>query len=250
MTNAAGMVTGEQVGGAVVGAAVVGAAQAGVSLEETDPLAAMDDGFNEAALASKWTVYEGDGTASISVSGGELNLTCNAGGTNDSLWFDGDEGILVYQLVTGDFDAVATVRVRNLANSGLPTVGDGNYRIAGLAAHDPDRSSLLNYVHVGLGCTASAGITCEWKTTESSVSTYNSVAAATGVGQIRILRVDQIFSLYYRAAASDAWTLVQSIDRGATTPLPSTLQLGFMVYASVASHDERIFVDRFTVRTP
>jgi len=214
-----------------------------------DPIVNLRDEFGGDTLASKWTLYEGDGTATIAVSGSELNLTCNAGGAADSFWFDGEQGILLYQLVTGNFDAQARIRVRNSADSGLPTVGDGNFRIAGLAAHDPDRATNLDYVHVGLGCTASAGITCEWKTTVASVSTYGAVAAATGVGEIRILRVGQLFTMYYRASAADAWTEVQAIDRTAAA-LPTTLQLGFMVYASVASHDERIFVDRFSVRRP
>lgn len=207
-----------------------------------DDLANFGDGFEGGALSSAWTDYEGDGTSTIAVANSELNLTCNQGGSADSLWFDGDQGILVYKTVSGDVDVIASVRVRNLADDGLPTVGDGNYRIGGLAAHDPDRATNLNYVHVGLGCTASAGITCEWKTTVASVSTYNAIAAATGAGQIRLRRVGQLFTAYYRADPGDAWTTVQAMDRTAN-PLPTTLQWGFMVYASVATHDLRLFVD-------
>lgn len=244
--------TAVRVAAAAASAAAITAAEitAAAADDGTHDFDALADYFGGTALQSKWTVYEGDGTASIAVSGSELNLTCNAGGTGDSLWFDTDQGILVYQLVTGDFDAIATVRVRNLADDGLPTVGDGQYRIGGLAAHDPDRGTVLNYVHVGLGCTASAAIECEWKTTEDSVSDYASIAATTGAGQIRILREGQVFSLYYRATESAAWSLVQEIDREATVELPQTLQLGFMAYASTAIHDIRLFVDRFTITRP
>lgn len=218
-------------------------------VHQGDDLAPLSDDFLGAAISSAWVNYEGDGTSSIAVSGGELNLTCNQGGAADSFWFNGEQGILLHKVVTGNFDVVADVRVRNLADSGLPTVGDGNFRIAGLAAHDPNRATNLNYVHVGLGCTASAAITCEWKTTVNNVSTFGSVAAPSGTGQLRLVRQGQVFTAYYRALTTDPWTTVQVMDRTAN-PLPSALQVGLMVYASVAGHDERIFVNRITFRRP
>jgi hypothetical protein len=217
-----------------------------------DPLAALNDTFSGAALLSKWTAYQGDGTLSTAVSGGELNLTCNAGGAGDSFWYNAEQGVLLYQLVTGDFDARARVRVRNLADDGLPTVGDGNYRIAGIAAHDPDRATDLDYVHVGLGCTASATLTAEWKDTQASTSyfaDYTDADVQTGEGEIRLLREGQVYTFYYRPLAGGAWVELQVRGRGGA-PLPDTLQLGFVVYASVASHDIRIFADDFRVTTP
>lgn len=200
------------------------------------------------------TLYNGDGTGTVAISGGELGLTINAGGTGDSLWFDGDEGVLVYTLVTGDFDAVASVRVRNSANDGLPTVGDGNYRVAGLAAHDPDRTGgVLNYVHVGLGCIATAGIEVEYKTTIDSLSDYNNTAptgASTGAGQLRIRRIGTVFSLFYRVNAAAAWTLVQAYDRSDDDVMPATLQLGFICYSNQAVHDIRLFSDSLVVSRP
>lgn len=206
-------------------------------VRRNNDLAGLSDDFS--AGMGQWTLYEGDGTAVTSTSGGQLNLTCNAGGAGDSLWFQSDEGILWYQLISGNFDAVATVRVRNLANDGLPTVGDGNFRVGVLAAHDPDRSTNLDYVHVGLGCIASAGIEAEYKSTVASVSSYASVPAPTGVGVLRIRRIGQLFSLYIGT------TLLQAYDRTAA-PLPATLQVGLGVYASVASHDLRMLVDSVT----
>lgn len=216
--------------------------------QQGDDLAGLSDDFVGASIGAKWSHYQGGGTGTIAVSGGELNYTVNAGGIGQAFWFDANQGTLLYQLVSGNFDATANVRVRNSADSGLPTVGDGNYRIAGIAAHDANRAS-LNYVHVGLGCTASAAITCEWKTTVNSVSTFGSIAAPSGAGQIRIVRSGQIFTTYYRALVTDAWTTVQTIDRTANA-LPTQLQVGFMVYASVAGHDERIFCDRIAYRRP
>lgn len=209
--------------------------------------------FDGTSTPGGLTLYNGDGTGTVALSGGELGLTINAGGSGDSLWFDGDEGVLLYTLVTGDFDAISSVRVRNTANDGLPTVNDGNYRVAGLAAHDPNRAGgVLNYVHIGLGCIATADIEVEYKTTVDSISDYNAVAAtgaSTGAGQLRILRVGQVFSLFYRASTAAAWTLAQAYDR-TDNPLPDTLQLGFICYSSQAVHDIRLFVGDFTITRP
>lgn len=215
----------------------------------TDPLSFLDDEFSGSSLDPKWQTYEGSGTIVESVSGGELDLTCDEGGVTGSLWFDGFQGILLYQLVTGDFDAIATCRVRNIVDSGPPTNSDGDYRIAMLAAHDPDHVGALNYVHVGLGSTANNGLRCEWKSTVNGTSVYDDVSAPSGAGQIRLLRVGQLFTAYYRASTLDAWTEVQAMDRS-VNPLPDTVQLGFGVYASLSTHDLRLFVNNFRVTTP
>lgn len=232
----------------------------------TDPLSFLDDDFGVSILDPKWLTYEGNNTLISSVSGGELDLTCDEGwgGSGDpttggvvmtgtgSLWFGWSTGVLLYQAVTGDFDARAVVRVRNTADDGLPTTGDGVYRVAGLACHDPDRASTLNYFHVGLGCVASAAIECEWKDTRDSVSTFaahSDADTASGTGEIRLLRQGDVYTAFYRAASSAPWVTVQARDRS-SAPLPDTLHVGLMAYASTSAHDIRIFVDSFHVTTP
>lgn len=208
----------------------------------------FDDSFTGTALSDEWLRYEGDGTLDTSVSNSFLDLTCNQGGAADSFWFNGELGVLLYKLVTGDFDWVMRGSVTNLARSGLPTVGDGVYRLAGIAAHDPDRATSLNYVHVAWGCTASPGITCEWKDTVNSVSSFDAVSAPTGSGELRMQREGQTFRLYFREDPGDEWTLVQEIDRDSGgQPMPDTLQLGFMAYASAANHDIRLLVNSTTL---
>lgn len=217
-----------------------------------EPLQRLDDGFYGTAILPSWTAYAGSGTESVAVANGELNYTVDAGGVGFAFWFNAFLGTLRYKLVTGNFDVVTRVRVRNLADSGLPTVGDGNFRLFGIAAHDPDRATFLNYMHIALGCTASAGITCEWKDTAASVSTFGAATdanIATGVGELRLRRVGQIFDFFYRPDVASPWQLQQTRDRTAA-PFPATLQVGFMCYASVAGHDERGFVDNVTFRAP
>lgn len=216
---------------------------------DDDPLGFFDDGFDAGALDAKWLEYEGDGTMSATVSGGELNVTVNGGGTNESFWFNAELGCLLYQEIDGDFDVVATVRIRNTADDGLPTNDAGDFRIAGIAAHDPDRATVLNYVHIGLGTTDDVDHRCEWKNTTDSTSDFESISAPTGAGQLRLTRIGQVFSAYYRATSGDAWTLVQEMDRTAT-PMPDALQVGFMVYANRAVHDIQLFVSSVTATTP
>lgn len=217
---------------------------------EAEDAPLVDLSFDGATVPAALTLYQGDGTVTTSVTGGEMNTTVNAGGTGDAFWFDSEQGCLYYVAVSGDFDAVLTGRVRNLADDGLPTVGDGNFRIAGLAAHDPDRATDLNYIHVGWGCTASVAITCETKNTVDSVSDYDEAPAATGAGQLRIVRTGQVFRLYSRASAGAAWTLQNTYDRTAA-PMPTTLHVGPMPpYASVPTHDMRLFVSQLRITRP
>lgn len=225
--------------------AVVAVGVASPGADDEAPL--VDLSFDGDSVPAALTLYQGDGTVTTSVSGGLMNTTVNAGGTDDAFWFNAEQGCLYSVAVTGDFDAVLTGYVRNLADDGLPTVGDGNFRIAGLAAHDPDRATDLNYVHIGWGCTASAAITCETKNTVDSVSDYDEAPAATGAGQLRIRRDGQVFRLYSRASPGAAWTLQNTYDRTAD-PMPDTLDVGPMPpYASVADHDMRLLVSHFRV---
>lgn len=248
------IVEGEIVAGEIVaGAAVVG--DAGES-EPADPLAVNDDEFSGTDLDPAWLRYE-PGLAAMqdAVSGGELNYTCNFGGVGFSFWYMANEGILLYKEITGDFDVVAGVRVRNSADDGLPTVGDANYRVAGIAAHDPDRSTELNYVHVGLGCMNTADIEVEHKNTTASFSDFTATPTSgsnTGVGELRIRRVGQVFTLFYRHTSGDSWTQVGEYDRTAT-PMPSLLQVGFMAYSNdniLDNADIRLFVDYIHFTTP
>jgi len=196
-------------------------------------------------------LYQGDGTATIAVSGGELGMTINAGGTADNLWFDTDEGTLSYIPISGDFDARALIRVRNSADSGLPTVNDGNFRVAGLACHDPDRAS-LDYLHIGLGCIATADIQVEHKSTVAGVSNYAAVAAtgaSTGVGEVSIVRVGQLFSLYYRPSTAGPRVLMQAYDRTAA-PMPALTHVGFICYSNQAVHDVRLFAQNLVITRP
>lgn len=220
-----------------------------------DPLASLSDTFDGASLDPKWTLYEGDGDATLAVTGGELGFQIDAGSDGGSFWYQAEQGCLLYQEVTGDFEAIATLRTRNAADSDVPPVTQ--FRLAGLACHDPDRASVLNYVHVALGAAGQADLRAEHKSTVDSVSEpgggsspgYSSISWPSGAGQIRLLREGQTITCSVRADAEDEWTDIEVVDR-TDAPLPDTTQVGPIVYAADSTHDIRGFYDSITFSTP
>jgi hypothetical protein len=219
-----------------------------------DPLASLSDTFAGDELDGSWTLYEGDGTATLAVTGGELGFQIDAGSVGGSFWYEAEQGCLLYKLVDGDCECIATLRIRNTADSGLPPVTQ--FRLAGIAAHDPVRTA-LNYVHVALGAAGEADLRAEHKSTVNSVSEpgggaspgYSSISLASGAGQIRLRREGQIFTCSVRATSGDPWTDIEVVDRTAA-PLPSSLQWGPIVYAADSTHDIRGFFDSITFGAP
>lgn len=239
-----------------VAPSTVAARTVGQAAQDDGGIAAFADDFT--ADSGDWLYYRPELVGTDSFAAGENNLAPTAGGVAGSLWFDGFDGFLKYKLITGDVDVRARIRVRNTADDFTPPTS--NFRIAGLAAHDPDRSTNFNYVHIGAGSVNNgADNRIEWKTTDNSVSTYGANGSAVSPldVDVRLVRVGQVFTPYWRASAgllSDAvgWTALQVMDRSNNaTParasavvMPDTLQWGLIVYASVDPHDIRMFVDQ------
>lgn len=250
-----------------------------------DPLAALDDIFAGSSLDAKWTIedstpasYDSGGS---SVSRGEYFQNILAGGTGGSFWFDPNDGILVYQEVTGPFEARFRARMRNLADSGPPDLALGAAQFGGLAVHDPDRSA-LNYVHIVAGGNGSGVALVEWKSNDSDgvatdTSAFATVAAPNSeifvdFRMIRRASNPQLIDLSFRDAQSGvrllsneiAFTSLITIDRTDNTspsrsgnnaaanlavPLPDTLRLGIMTYSNTAGHDVQTIGQEFRVRT-
>lgn len=242
-----------------------------------DPLAFLSDDFESGTTltGNGWLIEDTtpSSTPSDAIVSGEADLTVGGGATSGSFWFNASDGALWYRTVDGPCDMRARVRVRNGADSGLPPAT--SFRVAGIAAHDPDRST-YEYVHVGLGSTSIGVPAIEWKTTDNSDSAFAGLAATLTDGEmlydLRIVRRasnTQIFDLYYRAGTSEAlesdsgWTLLVTVDRtddtvpdrastggSAAVAMPSSLRWGFIVYAAVPAHDLRMFVEECRFSTP
>lgn len=243
------------------------------STPPVDRLAYLSDDFSSGSTltGNGWTIEDSSPSCSPSdtISSGEADLTISAGATGGSLWYDTNDGAFWYKTIAGACDFRARVRIRNSANTGAPATN--NFRIAGLAVHDPDRGT-MEYLHVGAGSGNLASSQLEWKTTDNSDSAYAySASAAVLDYDFRIVRRasdTQVFDLYYRETGSEelrsdiGWTLLETIDRtdvnqpdrvanlGTTAvSLPDTLRWGFVVYASVSSHDIRMFVEDCAFKT-
>lgn len=227
----------------VIGSAVSGMVVAGEIVGSS--VAFVSDSFT--AISGDWSLIQGGGdSCTVESVDGELVMHVTVGGVGADLWFNGDEGPIFGQLVSGDFDAVATVRVRNGDDSGPCPSNDAAYRQFGLSMQDPDRT-VLNYVSISIGDSAQTDLRAEWKTTVDSVSVFDSISAPSGAGQVRCRRTGQMFDLYYRPTQGSSWTLVQSIDRTAD-PLPDELNVGLICYASTTDPDITGFCDSIVIR--
>jgi hypothetical protein len=209
-----------------------------------DP-ASLNDTFNggDPLLENRgWTWYDEGSVATQDMSGGELHLVSTGGGAAGAWWYNTENGNLLFKQVTGDFDVRVRLRVRDAAGTGSPSSAAFEWRFAGIAVHDPDRSTQYNYVHAMLGADPNGTDRIEWKTTDDSASTWDSVAGSAPLDyDLRIVRVGQVFSLYYRRtdsgqtlASNTGWTLYATIDRNDNTvpvrasavPMPDTVQIG------------------------
>lgn len=245
---------------------------------EPDLYPGLADDFTDDAepdpTARGWSYYKTDAIDEASVTTGALQLEPVRGGNDPtgSLWFTSNvavefDGFLVFkELGPGagtptSFDARARLQATNSALDDAPPVALGEYRYVVLAVHDPDRSTALNYVHIGIGADPD-DVEIEVKTTDNDEIAAQSVfpvIAAVVVGNmlaydVRIVRRatdTDVFDCYYRATGAEpltsnvGWLLHTTVRRDDdTTParasavrLPDDVQIGFAVYASPATHD-------------
>ncbi len=221
----------------------------------SDPLAALSDTFAGSLLGSQWTIFKPTALATSQVASGRYRHTATNGatGANQSFWFDTSTGYLVYVEIDGDGEMRIRQTVWNSTFDGLPPASQ--FRLVGLAVHDPDRSSVLNYVHMAAGY-ANGNYGVETKDTVDSDSTFPTVTLSTAspwVIDLMIRRVGSTVTTHYRNApavelASDVgWTQHQSIDR---SDLPSTCHWGLMGYSNAFAHDIGADVDEVQFATP
>lgn len=215
-----------------------------------DPLSVYDDTFQGSSLASKWLVYKPAALAAAVVGSGYLLLTINGGGAGatNSFWFDGNDGIQIYQTISGNWTVECYVVARNGANSGAAPVA--GFNVACVAAHDPANPP-YNYVHNGPASNNTAGLQNEDKSTNNSLSTFDYVAEPTGGQWVQMTRLGQVFSTAYKVNASDPWIPRTTYNRNVLLPpIPNTVRLGPVVYSSVGASNVSGQFSYFTVRTP
>jgi len=245
-------VSGIRVGGSRVAAERVTGTVVDIP-EVSDPLAALNDDFDGAEIDAAWDLYK-PASVVLSQSGGNLTAAIVAGGigdgTNGSHWWTVRDGWLLTKPVTGDFRCILDLTVTNEAGNAVPPYAVNQWRFGGLAAHDPDRATVFNYVHCGIGTGSEFADTllAEWKNCTDSVSPYGGVTIDYNSGQLMMEREGQEFRLYVREASADPWTEIDTIDRSAA-PLPATLDVGMMCYDADADDDVRAQFHRIRFET-
>lgn len=227
--------------------------------EPTDPLAALSDNFESGStdIATRgWTIHKATSISSLTMADGRMRFAIVQGGFNGdaatSFWYNAWEGALVHKSVDGDCDMRARIVVWNSTFDGLPL--QTQFRIAGIAVHDPNRSPNLNYTHIG-GGVVNGAYAVETKNTLNNSSTFPAAAYSPTSPwdmDVRILRVGTSITTHYRhepsvALADDTgWTQHQAYTRA----FPTTCQWGMMVYANQAVHAIGCDFHEVQFRTP
>lgn len=199
----------------------------------TDPLADLDDDFSQPPVSSDWIVFNAP-MFTYAIDAGQLVMEplddpCSS--WPYCVWFNNDNGPMLYKNVAGDFVISASVQARSASNPSQPPPPD--FHFAGLIARDPasDASQLENYVFTVMG-DRGGYLTNEVKSTVDGSS--NVVGPNEGIttadADLRLCRVGQRFLLYNRPyGSSQAWELEHTWDR-ANNPLGDTLQVGLIAY--------------------
>jgi hypothetical protein len=168
-----------------------------------------------------WSVFNAS-AVDIAVDGEAYILTLN----RRALWFMDQRGVLIHQLVRGDFKITADVYTSKQSDPSQPPGGDGSVQLSGLMARN-GKGGLENYVFIVVGDDGN-GLSVETKNTMDSLSRYDGPSWGSVSAELRICRFGSTFNLYKRVVDSnDSWELADSFDR---PDLPEELQVGVNIY--------------------
>jgi len=169
-----------------------------------------------------WTVFKPQ-AVEVAVEDGALILTLR----QRALWFMNERGVLVYQLVTGNFKITANVLAARASDPSQPPGQGRSVQLGGLMARDGSAGT-EDYVFIVVGYDGD-GLSVETKTTQDSESQWKGPAWGSGQAGLRLCRFGDLFHLYKRhAGTAEAWTLAESFQR---PDLPETLQVGANIYS-------------------
>lgn len=200
-------------------------------IEEEEEEETEEEEVNEGEIdinGTTWSLFNKDVfSVAVTDDGVTLDLEQNA------IWYQGNQGGLLYQNITGDFTISATVMARRKSNDVLPP--NCNVCLGGLMARNPDSGSGENYVHLVSGNTPendNDGIDelgFEHKNTTNSVSPFEPITDGSSDHELQMVREGNDFSLYSRDIGATDWNLVITHNR---PDLPATLQVGLNIYTA------------------
>lgn len=161
-----------------------------------------------------------------------------------ALWFMTQRGVLVYQIISGNFKITAEVHAMKNSDPLDAPGGDGTVQLGGLMARD-GTGGPENYVFIVLGDDGN-GLSIETKNTVDSFSTYDGPGWDVAQAELRLCRFGATINLYKRhIGTNEPWILAGSFDR---PDLPETLQVGTNIYSD-NTPDLRIRLDRLRIES-
>jgi hypothetical protein len=196
------------------------------------------DSFTGTTLDSSWTVFRPE-LADISVGNGALSIATHP----FALWYQSNQGELVYKLVTGDFKVTTIIHARKVSN---PQATPDQYAdVAGIMARNPTLSGgNENYVLTVHGYAEQNQLAIEHKSTTNGASDFGEMMWPNGDAELRLCRVGGTFTAYARAPGTTTWSApTYTFSRA---DLPATLQVGMCAYNDAAAPDFLAIFDSFT----
>jgi hypothetical protein len=168
-----------------------------------------------------WSVFNPH-AVEVTVENGTLILTLK----QRALWFESEQGVLVYQPVTGNFKITADVRATKHSDPLRPPGDNGTVQLGGLMARNGNGGA-ENYVFIVVG-NDGPGLAVETKTTVASQSQYQRSSWGSGEAALRLCRVTATVTVYKRhVGVTENWILAETYAR---PDLPETLQVGANIY--------------------
>ena len=169
----------------------------------------LSDEFAGTALDQSWQIFK-PSAIDVSVSDGRLHIEPKP----NALWFNMQQGGLVYKVVTGDFRLTSRVHahVRSMPYATAPTAG---VQLAGLVARAPlpeGTNVPEDYVFIVVGFDVN-DLSVEHKSTDNGVSEYQGPTWPGGEAELRLCRLGATFNLYKRTLGASVWTLVTIYTR-------------------------------------
>jgi hypothetical protein len=195
------------------------------------------DNFNNEKSLADWKLLEIENWNSkwrkIEVKNSALIIEPKSSG-----WFEDNYSGFLYRELTGDFIVTARIKVEGIYSE-MPLTA---FSLAGLFIRkqrefnaETWRPGQENWLFFSTGSATEAGKPqFEIKTTYQSTSTLKIYPAKTGWVELRIVRLDEIFTLFYKYETT-SWILLDQFIR---PDLPLTLQVGITAYSDWPSVSE------------
>lgn len=197
-----------------------------------DDLDTLSDRFaGQTTLSTNWAFLQPEGFsekwAEAGIRDGQLRIRPKSSG-----WFEDNFGGFLYKTVTGNFTVTTRLKVEGITGLTPRTA----FSLAGIFVRQPRvvradnwQPKGENWLFFSTGTADDAGKPqFEIKSTYQSTSTLKTLPARAGWMELRIVRLNEIFTLLYRYEGTTDWQLLDQFIR---PDLSTTLQVGLTAYS-------------------